>query len=99
VHEVMQSLYAFGFLDGQDLVHRCGAKQFLEGLPHEAPFAAVREKQDVGLVLEDEIVCDVVVGSAGVDPSSTIEQSGEITCQIGLRNARKSSMTYSRTCL
>jgi hypothetical protein len=54
----------------------------LEGFPHEAPFTAVREKQNVCLVFEDEVVCDVIVRSAGVNPSSTVEQSGRITGQI-----------------
>jgi hypothetical protein len=99
MHQMVQSLYALGFLDGQDLVHGCGAKQFLEGLPHEAPFAAIREKQDVGLVLEDEIVCDVVVGSARVDSSSTIEQSGNITRQIDCCSSiTRSLLTQGRVC-
>jgi hypothetical protein len=39
----------------------------------------------VSLVFEDEIVRYVVSRPAGVDPSSTIEQPGKITCQRGFR--------------
>jgi hypothetical protein len=39
----------------------------------------------MSLVFEDEIVRYVISGPAGVNPSSTIEQSGKITCQRSFR--------------